>query len=230
MGRHRATEDVRESHLAVLGPELGPVYHAVYNQVVWLHVKWKQYVQLFGTSPERIDLLNQSASYFFRVIELTLWQDTLLHLARLTDPPQTGRKDNLTIRRLPDLVGAGTLKVDLQKLIDAAGAATDFVRDWRNRHIAHRDLKLALQDGAQPLVPASREQVNEAIAAISQVLQRLSLAYFDSEVRFDLVFTFADAESLLYTIRDGLDAEKQRRDRESKGNMTPEDLRFPPPV
>ncbi len=230
MGGHRTAEEVEKNHLAGLGPELDPVYHALYNQAVWLHVKWKQYVHLFGTSPERIDLLNQSASYFFRVIELTLWQDTLLHLARLTDPPQTGRWDNLTIRRLPNLVGAGTLKVDLQELIAAADAATEFARDWRNRRIAHRDLKLALQDGAQPLAPASREQVNEAIAAISQVLQRLSLAYFDSEVRFDLVFTFADAESLLDTIRDGLDAEKQRLDRESKGNMTPEDLRFPPPI
>ena len=230
MGGHQTAEEVEKNHLAGLGPELGPVYHALYNQVVWLHVKWKQYVQLFGTSPERIDLLNQSASYFFRVIELTLWQDTLLHLARLTDPPQTRRKDNLTIRRLPDLVGADTLKVDLQKLIDAAGAATDFARDWRNRHIAHRDLKLALQDGAQPLAPASREKVNKAIAAISRVLQHLYLAYFDSEIRFDLVFTFADAESLLYTIRDGLDAEKQRRDRESKGKMTPEDRKIPPPL
>jgi len=230
MGRYQTADEVQENHLSVLGPKLGPVYDAIYNEVVWLHVKWKQYVQLFGTNPERIDLLNQSASYFFRVIERTLWQDTLLHLTRLTDPPSTGGKQNLTIQRLPNLVGDHPCLSEIRKLILVAREATAFARDWRNRRIAHRDLNLALQQGEEPLRSASRRQVNEAIAAVSKVLQQLYLAYTGSQIVFDKVFTFNDAVSLLYIIREGLDAKRQRDDRFLKGNMTDEDRRVPPPL
>jgi hypothetical protein len=34
---------------------------------------------------------------------------TLLHIARLTDPPRTGGKDNLTINKLPNLIADATL-------------------------------------------------------------------------------------------------------------------------
>ena len=44
----------------MLGPEVGLVYNALYNKCVLLHVKWRQYLELFGTKPERLDLLNRS--------------------------------------------------------------------------------------------------------------------------------------------------------------------------
>jgi len=94
----------QKEHLDALGPDLGHVYHALYNECAWLHIKWHQYLVLYGTKPERIDLLNRSAGLFFRIVQDTLWEDTLLHLARLTDRPTSMGKNNLSVQRLPSLI------------------------------------------------------------------------------------------------------------------------------
>jgi hypothetical protein len=61
-------------------------------------LKWGEYVELFGTKPSRIDLRNRAAGGFFRVVQDGLWEDVLLHVARLTDAPRSGGRANLTIR------------------------------------------------------------------------------------------------------------------------------------
>ena len=72
-----------------MGPRLGPVYNALWNEVAWLHAKLHEYKQLYGEKPARLELLNRAAGLFFRIVQDTLWEDTLLYLARLTDPPRS---------------------------------------------------------------------------------------------------------------------------------------------
>lgn len=109
--------------------------------------------------PERITLLNQAAPFFFRMIQDELWESTLLSLARLTDPSNSqGNPDrsNLTLQALPALTTDVTLKRELDKKISEATKLTAFCRDWRNRRIAHRDLKLALDEPTNPLAEGKR--------------------------------------------------------------------------
>ena len=104
--------------------------------------------------------MNRGAAAFFRMIQDELFEARLLHLARLTDPPHSmGNKDksNLTIQNLPELIDDSKLNAEITSLIEIAKKRTEFCRDWRNRHIAHRDLKLALNDSlASQLDMASR--------------------------------------------------------------------------
>ena len=224
---HTPPDEALEQSIATMGPDLGPVYHRLWNEVAWLHVKWDQYVQLFGSKPERIDLLNGAAATFFRIVQDTLWEDTLLHLARLTDPADTGRKSNLTIKRLAVLVD-DALRDDVTGLVETADDKTAFARDWRNRHIAHRDLRLALGQGAEPLKPASRLKVKAALEVVAAVLQRICLHYENTQLSFEHFSDAADAEALLYVIRDGLEADARRRKRLTEGKIEPEDFTHRP--
>jgi hypothetical protein len=95
--------------------------------------------------------------------------------------------------------------------------ATAFARDWRNRHIAHRDLKLALEASPTPLADASRAQVNEALKALEAVLNALAKHYFESETRFDLVARLNGAVSLLYVLDDGAKVQDERNKRLQEG-------------
>jgi hypothetical protein len=61
-------------------------------------------VVLFGTKPERIDLLNKAAPALFHMIQERLWDTTLLNIVRLTDPPMSAGRSNLTVTRLPSLI------------------------------------------------------------------------------------------------------------------------------
>ena len=80
MAESKTADEVRDEHLRTLGPELGPLYSALYDEVSWLHAKWKQYRILFAGSPERIELLNRVAGFFFYMIQNVLWEDVVLHL------------------------------------------------------------------------------------------------------------------------------------------------------
>ena len=45
MSSKKSTEDVEREHLEAFGEPLGAVYHALSNEVVWLHLKWRQLSQ-----------------------------------------------------------------------------------------------------------------------------------------------------------------------------------------
>ena len=224
MAEGKTAEQVKAERIEKLGPKLGPMFHALSDDVAWLQVKWAEYRELFGTSPERIELLNSAAGLFFRILQDTLWEDALLHLARLTDPPKTRGKHNLTIRALPELCDDPALRLRVSRLVDDTLAATAFARDWRNRHIGHRDLVLALESAAKPLSPASRGDVSAALSAIHRVFNELTELVFDSALADDVITPATGAEALLYVIRDGLEANDARRGRIETGRFAEDDL------
>src|ERR1700722_9890013 len=157
---HLSAEEVTKNHIDKMGEELGAQFDALWHDVVWLHRKWSEYVVLFGLKESRVRLLNRAAPRFFHMIQSVLWEETLLHIARVTDNPTSpGQKQNLTIRNLPDLIGDPHIRATVSVLVAKAIDETKFCRDWRNRHIAHRDLDLITKKSAVPLKGASRKQV-----------------------------------------------------------------------
>lgn len=207
-----------------MGEPLGPLYNAQWQELAWLHKKWAVYVALFGTKPSRIELMNEAAPAFFRIVQDTFWEDVLLHVARLTDSPKSARKSNLSIRRLADCVQDAETKARVECLTSNALLASEFCRDWRNRRIAHRDLHLALEQDADPLKPASREKVREALEALVAVLNAVSEHYLGSTTYFEQGTDAGGAYSLLYVLQDGVNAASNRRARLKSGIYDPVDI------
>lgn len=225
MSTSQTPEEVRQQHLDLMGEELGSLYHALWNELAWLYAKWSEYVEMFGTKSSRIELVNHAAGRFFRMVQDSLWEDALLHVARLTDPPKSKGKDNLTIRRLPQLIHESDAKKMVSELIRVAVDKADFCRDWRNRHIAHKDLGLALKSGAEPLKDASRAKVKEALDSIAEVLNAISAHHMDSTTAFGGVGNWNGAVSLLYVIDDGLRVARERQERLKAGEYSVDDYR-----
>jgi hypothetical protein len=221
----QTAEESKQAHISAMGQELGALYSEIWQQVAWLHVKWEQYVELYGTKESRLTLLNQAAPMFFRVVQDTLWDDVLLHIARLTDSPESMNKANLSIRRFARAVDDGPTKLLVETLVEEALTASEFCRDWRNRHIAHRDLRLVLDATAIPLKFASRAKVKEAINALDAVLNAISNHYLDSTTCFAFGSAHGGALSLLHYLDDGIKAGHARRERRRNGTSTPEDFR-----
>ena len=181
--------------------------------MAWLYTKWGEYVELFGKTPSRIDLLNQSAPIFFRIVQDSLWENVLLHITCLTAPPISGKnssgRKNLSIQCLSILVDE-EIKEIISKQINNAIEKSNFCRDWRNRHIAHRDLKLAIGEQAEPLKPASRAKVSLALESIAKVLNTISEYYMKSAIGFDSINGPGGAEDLLYVLDEGIKADIER--------------------
>lgn len=212
MADTQTSNEVETEHIAKLGPDLGPVFHALWNDRAWLVVKWQEYREVFGSSVEQVELLN-SAALFFQIVQDTLWQDILLYLCRMTDPPKSMGRENLTLRSLPDLISDPAFRAEVALLVEQAIEATAFARDWRNRHIGHRDLALALKSGVQPLASASEVQVSAALSAIHAVLNRISERLLDSTLAGDVITPFTGAATLMLLLRNGIEARDARRKR-----------------
>jgi hypothetical protein len=69
-----------------MGKDLGELFHATSSELTWIHWRWRQYRTLFGEKQSRIDLLNEAAPLFFRILHNVFFQDTLLVIARLVGP------------------------------------------------------------------------------------------------------------------------------------------------
>ncbi len=197
-----------------MGKELGTTFFALSQELTWLNVKWSEYVVLFGTKPERLDLLNEAASFFFGVVQRTLWDETLLHIARITDPPESFGKQKLTILRLESLLGDHpALRRRVSVLAQEALSAATFCRDWRNRRLAHLDFALATDQQATPLPAVSRQTVKACLDSLADVLNAISEHCEASTTPFDLVPRSEGAESLLYVLDAGLGANRERLER-----------------
>jgi HEPN superfamily AbiU2-like protein len=228
MATHLTADEVRAGYESKMGATLGVMFNRFYNECAGLHWKWDEYVVLFGTKESRVDLLNRVAPGFFRIVEDALWEDVLLHICRLTDDPDVGRRhrQTLSVRRLPTLV-ASEIQREVRRRVTSATKKCDFARDWRDRHIAHKDLQLALEKGTTPLAKASRRRVNDAINSITAVLQAVESHYCDTTTAYELGSP-RNAEALLYCLRDGLDARADRLRRFRAGEIGHTELRTEP--
>lgn len=227
---YRSAEDVQREHERILGPKLGPVFHGLYVEITWLHDKWREYRTLFGTSPERIDLLQEAAGRFFGYVQDVLWEDVLLHISRITDAPGTGKRTTLSVQQLPCLIVDPALSNQVDGLVTAAVQASAFARDWRNRFLAHRDLSFAIDQSPVPLQPASRLLVEEAMDALSAIAHAVYEHHFGGGIDLDVPGGPGDAMDLLHVLRDGVDAIRSREERFRTGNLSPADLKSRPAV
>jgi hypothetical protein len=214
----QSAAEVEQRYVEAMGPDLGAVQARLWNECAWLHLKWSEYVILFGTSRNRIDLLNRAAGPFIRIVQDALFEDALLHICRLTDSPRSAGRDNLTVERLPRLVDQ-SIRFAVEQRLDQVRTTSGFARDWRNRRIGHRDLALATRRHARPLESASRLGVKDALAAIAALLNEVESHYGTGPVAYDMVDHLGGAESLLYVLRDGLDARAEELRRLKSGQL-----------
>jgi hypothetical protein len=190
-----------------LGRDYGSAYHHTCQQLWWVASYWDRYEALFGTR-ERVELLNESSGNFWFSTQKMLFDYVLLGVCRLTDPPNFGKKQNLTVRRLYDLE-PGRYKAELRKLVERAESRAAFARDWRNRRIAHNDLEYTTSTATR-LAQATRDRVRDSINAIHDVLRWVTIRNFDSDMSY-LPLGEDDANELMIVIDDGLSARKARR-------------------
>jgi hypothetical protein len=220
----RTAQQTKKANIAVMGKELGELYSALWQEVVWIHSKWGQFVALYGTRPERVELLNRASAPFFGSLQGILFEDALLHIARITDSPKSAGKPNLSVKRIGPIIIDPALHSSIDHLIADCVAKSEFARDWRNRHLAHCDLSRAIAKTADPLKPASRAQVAEVLQSLASILNALSLHFLESTTHFDAIDSVGNAESLLYLLDEGLRSQEDRRQRIKGGTYDPRDL------
>jgi hypothetical protein len=155
--------------------------------------------------------------------------DVVLHAARLTDPPETGKGKraypNLTLQRLPALVDdAG--RDELQELVVAAGEACKTLKARRDKWIAHRDLNLALDASPNVLPGIDFGEIHHALETMRRAMNHLEIKYSRLREGYEYASSIGggDVDSLIYYLRKGVRVEESQTERFRSGKPLAEDL------
>lgn len=209
-----AEKERQERYTSAMGAELGLAYAELTRNLIDLRIVWQQYRQLFGADQETINLLNRTSGLFFQVVERELWDMVLIAITRITDPASSGRKDprkNLTLRSLPELISDEALRESVTQDLVMARSSSEDARQHRNRRIAHQDdTYVRTRHEADALPPISRQNIEEAIYALGEVLNSIRRHYMNSEMDYSDFVAIDGAETLLQKLRRLEELEEQR--------------------
>jgi hypothetical protein len=167
---------MRGKYVQAMGPELGTVFHELEYELWWMWRKWVEFHELFDKGPEQIELLNLAASSFFYVVQRLLFEDAMMHLSRLTDPPKSAGNETLTLTRLECLIRDPTLKAQIKTKTEKVKTECEFARQWRNKRLAHTDL-VAFRAGISSLPAVNVKNVDDAIASSLDLLKSIEEHY-----------------------------------------------------
>jgi hypothetical protein len=187
--------------------EINDLWIAIKAEVVWLHGRWIIYCQLYGTSQERINILNRSASTFFQILQESLLRDVQLSLSKLGDAAGHGERTNLTLAKLvAELEGIGedllTSKLELKlKTFDEACRR---LRHRRNKWIAHYDLNTMLQSKVNPLEGPSRTEIETALDALRDLMNCVELHFTEAQTMYEQFIMNNDGNYLISILEQGL--------------------------
>jgi hypothetical protein len=217
--------ETRKEYCGVMGEELGTTYHLLWNECALLHMRWDEYIEMFGKSQAQFDTMNSVAPGFFKHVQDMSWESILLHLCRFADPAKVGSRRTLSLDVLLTMRASQRVP-ELRKLVSEARSKIKFAQDWRNRSIAHADLEHSRNKTAKPLEPASRIHVREALAAIVVVLEAVDGHFTGGCLGFGGIGWNWGGTHLLGELRLVTRLRKERDDRINSGNATADDLDY----
>jgi len=164
-----------------MGTDLGQLCHELRDELLWLQHKWTEFQELFGKGPERIDLLNAVAPHFFYIVRRLLFEDAMLHLCRLTDPPEPKVRgevrSNLTVMMLPKLISDPALRASVSTAAERVRQSCEFAREWRNRWLAHTDLETFRNEQASTLPPVTSSNIEDGLESMRALLNSIDERY-----------------------------------------------------
>lgn len=187
--------------------------HHLWQQVAYVHLEWGVLGKLFGTK-EHAELLVYSAPHTFGIMQECLRRSVLLSIARLTDPSRQAGRQNATLERLPEVIrdaGNTELARELATVVRELVSAVQPIRRRRNKLLAHSDLALALRGEPRPLPSVKKEMIDEALATMRVLINRVEMHYQQTSTIFEVIGLSSDIDGLLYSLAEARRAEEEER-------------------
>ncbi len=184
--------------------EISEIWEFLNSEITWLHGRWNVYRQIYGTNPERIELINWAAPTFFFFIERVLINDVQLTLIKLADPARTCGRDNATLEALVVLLENHCADAPIpalrSSLIEYRNRCKSILHR-RHKDLAHFDLSVQLGNKAEVLPGPSRQEIEDALKALRQFMNLLFAHYKDTQMGYEHFSLHTDGNTLLYQLQ-----------------------------
>ena len=179
----------REYYKLMLGDEFGAVFDGVYQHWAQGWVRLDEIRKLFSDA-EELELLNAlTGGAFLGDVQQVLLDELMLCVTRLTDPCETGKHENLTVKKLPRFCNDKDLRSEASRLADRAVECSAPARKYRNQRISHIDLQTEIDPKARLLPRATLNEAKNALDAVHETLNIISLRLLRQHLANEVVTT-----------------------------------------
>lgn len=153
-------------------------FEAMKKEVFLLQIHRAIYSQLFQHSPERADILDRCGREVFICLQMSLETEMVMLLSRITDDPGSKDKERLSFQQFHMLIEDKNkqLAQKLRAIIKKIRKRRDKIREYRNKRLAHLDLKTVLGESPSP-DPVTLQMVDEAIRDLHEYMRTFEQHY-----------------------------------------------------
>jgi hypothetical protein len=125
--------------------DLKKAFLAFRDQCIWLQTCFNTFSALYESDETTNQVLSRSAPLFFYDLNLILIEYCLLQVCKLTDPPRSFGRDNLTVKHINELLKAeNKLTPDIAAASDGLAHYRSLIKESRNWLISHADKRAVL--------------------------------------------------------------------------------------
>ena len=173
--------------IQTLGNDLGKTYFYLYSQIAFLKIKWDEYRKIYHVSKEQIEFLNQYAPFYFSVNQKILFNDILLHIAKLTDKEKSCGNDNLSLLKLKSLLSSNKKYLKINISIGKAMDLSSVLITWRNKYLAHYDFYVLTNQNNNILNEISVFEVDNIITSMWEVIKIMGKEVFNDDLQDEVI-------------------------------------------
>ncbi len=144
-----------------------------------------------------VALLNSTAPEFFVLLQQLLVNNIILCIARLTDKPTTGRRENLTLSRLvlelSDNQKYSELRTRLNEKYERIEKMSGPIRLYRHKLLAHADRAVCLKTNTNLGEEISIKFIRELLKQIADFLNTFDYEFTNATTDYaDLIRRYRD--------------------------------------
>lgn len=206
-------EEVKEEYLEAFPANTGELAHYLSDQITFLHIKWKEYREIYGKEPETIELVNEVAPYFFWMYERILRHDVISTISRMLDPAYSGRGKNRQnasfeklIHDLEHHIEDESLVVEWKNDLQKLKKASKEVLKIRNKILSHNDFDVHVTHSPEIIAGISRKNIEDTLEAIRSLMNKILFHFKGSRTAYSYVHPpIEGTKSLLTFIKNNLE-------------------------
>jgi hypothetical protein len=186
---------------SIISTEVERKFDAMKREVALLQIHRNIYRQLFEHSHARADILDRCGREVFICLQISLETEMIMLLSRITDTPGEKDKERLSFQQFHSSIARNDhqLGKKLKDAIRKISKKREEIREYRNKRLAHLDLKTMLE-GPSP-DPVTLRMIDEAITDLHEYMRTFE-QHYEPEAGFiyDTSFLVKSAGDVLVSI------------------------------
>ena len=161
------------------------------------------YHALYESNERTKKILTDSASEFFRELNIILKEYFLLHVCKITDPAETAGHKNLTVEGLNvELCERDLMTQEISDYSAGLLRYRDLVKEARNKLVGHLDLETVLND--RSIGGHTEEELNEFLSNLQGYCYAVGDAVGVEPLDFTTTAGPGDALDLIKALKRGV--------------------------